>query len=414
MIGAVHGPEMRQFRDPDTGVEITQYTTTGRTNRTLYFTNRPFIGDTGLVLFLSDRTGRNEMFALDPRAGRIIQLSALAGQPNLSAVAHPTLPEVYFHDGTTIHKTNVATLKCEPLYRAPAGMRWGILNLNHPDYLALECIEQRSRLERFDAPAGQFVPANASMETWHRRPNSVLYRMNLRTGAAEAVWGEHKQLTHVQLSPTNPDLMIYSSWRGYGDHRCYLLNCRQSGHQPPVGLFPESATARGGHECFTRRGNVALQWMEGDLREGQSNPLYHAVADLSRLPDAPGSAGAAPVRKYLLPERNDCLWHHFALSQDETWGVHDRWIAAPDKTASNSWLSLFRHQDDQPQTIVRRLCRHDAVTGDWLNIGADGAFEDNDRFFWYTSFLGGQANICRVDVAPVLDQVRNASDNESV
>src|SRR5690242_7705593 len=104
MVGQVYPSEKTAFRDSETGAEIIQYTNVGATNRTLYFTNRPYVCDGEHVVFLSDRTGRNEMYLLHLQSGKIIQLTDLPGQTNVANCVHPHRPELYFQNKKSLHR----------------------------------------------------------------------------------------------------------------------------------------------------------------------------------------------------------------------------------------------------------------------------------------------------------------------
>ena len=170
-IGRVFGPEKRTFRDPETGAEITQFTSEGKTNRTLYFTNRSYLFDGEHAVFLSDRTGRNEMFLLHLKSGKITQLTDLAGQANVSNCPHPQRPELYFHNRQTLHRVRLDTLKTEELLRAPDGFGFGILNLNAPPWLAFEMIEKVNGVQRL--VNGEWKGMGLGAELRYLRPRSA-------------------------------------------------------------------------------------------------------------------------------------------------------------------------------------------------------------------------------------------------
>jgi oligogalacturonide lyase len=399
MIGTVGPSEKSSFADPETGAEITQYTNVGRTNRTLYFTNRPYVNGGEGIIFLSDRTGRNELFMVETSSGKIVQLTDCPGQPNVSSCAHPHRPEVYFTDTSAVYRVGLDRLQTEELVRVDERFRLGILNLNAPPWLVFEATERQPSIACTTRPG-----ARAQREDFYRRPLSLLYRYHVDDNRLECVWSEHKQLTHVQLSPADPDLMIYSSWMGYGDARCYALDLAGPMRQPQP-AFPENAAARATHECFTRRGTLYTQWMEGDFSPEAppgTRHLYHAFRDLSG--GTRGPMDPTVFRKYEIPEQNDSMVHHFTMSRDETWGVHDRLLGAPTFEQTYDHLSIFRHQSDPPQTRIIKLCRIDArlKQQDWLGLGPDVTLTDDDRRATYTSFLGGQANLCQVSLETFL------------
>src|SRR5436190_10941608 len=205
MIGKTYPPEKHEFRDPDTGARIIQYTREGKTNRTLYFTNRPYLADGDHMVFLSDRTGTNQMFLLHLKSGKITQLTDTPGQANVSNCIHPTRPELYFRGERGIYRVNIDTLKTEHLLHPPDGYGFGILNLNSPPWLAFELIQdvpqgvKRIKSQTADGPV---KPNN--FERLFALPTTLIYRYNVDTDELDCVWGEHRMLTHVQISPTDP------------------------------------------------------------------------------------------------------------------------------------------------------------------------------------------------------------------
>jgi oligogalacturonide lyase len=368
----------------------------------LYFTNRPYVCDGEHVVFLSDRTGRNEMFLLHLKSGKISQLTDLEGQRNVSNCIHPQRPELYFHNTKRLFRVRLDPLKTEELLRAPEKTSFGILNLNSPPWLAFEVIEQVEGLSLMKD--GKPVPANLNFEMHHQRPRSLIYRFNVDDGKLECVWGDYQLLTHVQISPTNPDLLIFSDWcGGAGRDRVWYLNLKKRIKAPARPLLGETQTSRGGHECFTRKGNLYLQWMEGDLQEDGEHQLMHAFKFVAGVPIE--QVEQAPFKRYALPEKRGYMGHHYTMSSDEKWGVHDRWITAPSFEENMSWLSVFRHQDAEPQTKVERLCFHNGHKGDRIGLGAELTIDDKDETALYTSFLGGNANVCQVKLGPFVEKL---------
>lgn len=405
MVGQVSPSEKFTFEDPETGARIVQYTQQGKVNRTLYFTNRPYTGDGEHIVFLSDRTGRNEMFLLHLKSGKIVQLTDFAGQPNVSNCIHPSRPELYVRAGQHLHRVNWDTMKSEVLLTAPDGWDLGILNLNSPPWLCFELIEKSGiAIKRGDGNDPMAAKTSfVGNERLYLRDRTLIYRMNVDSGLLECVWGEHKLLTHVQLSPTNPHFLIFSSWGGYGDDRCYGLDVSRCAKVRPVPMFPETDTARGSHECFTRRGNLYIQWMEGDVEPKGNHHLYHGFRPVGEV--NVNNVSRVSFEKYRLPEEQESLIHHFTMSEDETWGVHDRWLTAPTQEENMGWLSVFRHQHDEPQTVVEPLCFHNGAQSDRLNLGANLTLDDSDTWGTYTSFLGGASNVCQVHVTPFVEKL---------
>jgi oligogalacturonide lyase len=408
-VGDVLGSERVQLRDEQTGARITQYTATGKCNRTLYFTNRPYVMDGRAAIFLSNRTGRNELFLVEFDSGKIVQVTDCGVNGNVSSCVHPHRPEVYYSSGTSIWRTRLDTLQAEELLRLPDGFRAGILNMNAAPWLAFECTQIMGRgivRVRTAGDNGQAFPPGkpATNEGFYMRPLTLIYRYNVDADQLDCVWSEHKILTHVQLSPIDPNLVIWSSHYVYhSDDRCYYLDLSQV-KRTPQRMFPaESASARCGHECFTRRGSVYAQWMQGDLRPGHAKTLGHAFRRLhGRRSD---QVHDAPLDIYEIPEKSDWLAHHFTMSEDERWGLHDRWPAAPTPAQNMQHLSLFRHQAQQPQSIFTPVCWLGDDKGDTITLGAEATLDARDEYALYTSFRRGCEDVCRVDVRPFVEKL---------
>jgi hypothetical protein len=407
----VHPSEKSTFTDPTTGAAITQYTRVGAINRTLYFTNRSWVCDGEHIVFLSDRTGRNEMFLLHRRSGRITQVTDAAGQGNVANCLHPTRPELYFRTESTISRVRLDTLKTEDLLRAPDGFRVGMLDLKGAPWLAFELIEILpqgvTRLRHH--PAGSPPPPPGppgSQELVYRRPLSMICRYHVDDDHFEILWSDHRLLTHVQCSPTNSNLVIFSDCAAYGADRCYWLDASRKVKNVPQPTFPEGPRARAGHEAFTRRGTLYAQWMQGDLERFGQHTLHHVFLHIGDLPlDQLAQRRSERFRQYQLPETGPDLAHHFTMSSDERWGVHDRWLTAPDWRQNMSWLSIFRHQPQHPQTLVEPICFHNGMDGDRKVLGAELAIDDHDELGLYSSFLGGTTNVCEVDLRPFVDRI---------
>jgi len=404
MVGDISPSEKSTFNDPHTGAAITQYTNKGETNRTLYFTNRTYTVNDEYIIFLSDRTGRNEMFALDRKTGKIIQLTDTPGQSNFSNCIHPTRPELYFTDKQRIYRISLDNLKTEELLTAPPGHHFEILNFNAAPWLAVATRESKPRL-RVTRPGVNLKPAVPDYEGYYQRALTIIYRYNVDDDRLECLYSDCKLLSHIQLSPANPDLLIFSSWRGYGEPRMQYVPCGNSQFRDTQPIFPENDRARGSHECFTRKGNLYCQWMEGDFREPGDKDIFHAFLNCSSV--ATWRAHEAPFKRYRLPERDNSLVHHYTVSLDETWLLHDRWIGQPNQEQNVNFMSLIRHQDDEPQTRVERLCFTNSYWDLYrpVGIGPDACLSKDDTRAAYTSWIGQRGNICEVDLRPFIERL---------
>jgi|GEM_PF-4081481 len=402
MVGDVFDSEIQTYNDPDTGAQVTQFTDARAIHRTLYFTSRPYCSDGQHLIFLSNRSGSGtQLYLLDTRAGRFTQVTDKAGDSQCAHVVHPSQPLAYYHDGVTAYVVNLDTFKSEELFRAPDNFRIGLFNLNAPPWLVFELKENVPEMKQIHPGAGLPV----KNEAFYMRPVNLVYRYDIDSHQLHCVWGENKLLQHVQCSPVNPDLLIFSSWRGYGDPRCFYMDMAAGVSSMPRPIFPEGGTARAGHECFTRKGNLYAQWMEGDLRFGREHRLFHCIMDLQGVSTDQSHLGR--FTRHPIPERGDSLVHHYTWSYDETWGVHDRWIETPDAEQSLSYLSVIRHLPDEPYFQSLRLCRVNShpLEEPHRQYGPNLTLTDDDRHATFTKYGDGVAHICQVEVGPLVERL---------
>ena len=94
--------EIKEYKDPKTGVRVRQLTGDGSSNVHPYFTSWAFVGDDAdHTIFLSNRSGAYQWHLLDIPAARLVQLTA--GQkvlPNMACVARSG--RLFYFDGPVL------------------------------------------------------------------------------------------------------------------------------------------------------------------------------------------------------------------------------------------------------------------------------------------------------------------------
>ena len=95
-------PEKKTYKDPSSGVEVTQLTNYRGHSHHFYFTNSGWYDNGQKVLFSSDRNNRTNLFGIHLDSGEIEQLTDLETVPLprelefLRASMNPVKDEVYF------------------------------------------------------------------------------------------------------------------------------------------------------------------------------------------------------------------------------------------------------------------------------------------------------------------------------
>lgn len=95
--------ELRRHRDPATGVEVLQLTAGDAISHPTYFLQSSFTPDGRTLLFVSNRTGNWQLFAITPFPdGPVRQLTAAAAIHPFSPAIHPDGRRVFFVRGASV------------------------------------------------------------------------------------------------------------------------------------------------------------------------------------------------------------------------------------------------------------------------------------------------------------------------
>jgi len=135
-IGEEFPAEWREFRDPETGRQLTQLTTGRGNSWPLYYFTPSITADQRYLIFHSERSGWVQLYRLDMETGRIVQLTdghtEDSGWPmwcewrlrgiytHLSAL-NRTSNEVWYFQDDEIRATNVRTLANRLVATLPPG-----------------------------------------------------------------------------------------------------------------------------------------------------------------------------------------------------------------------------------------------------------------------------------------------------
>ena len=109
--GRQYPSELRHHRDPATGVEVLQMTDAAAISHASYFLQSSFTPDGRTLLFISNRTGSWQLFAITPYPGGLIrQLTGAAPIHPFSPAIHADGQRVFFVRGGAIWRIDIETL----------------------------------------------------------------------------------------------------------------------------------------------------------------------------------------------------------------------------------------------------------------------------------------------------------------
>ncbi len=206
--------EKKTYKDPCSGLSVTQLTDYKGHSHHFYFTNPGWYEDGRKLLFGSDRENRTNLFGVDLEAGEIEQLTDLEPVPPprelhfLTACLNPVRDEVYFWHDLQLVALDIPSRKTRVLFEVEA--RWCVSMTNcsaDGRHVYFGCYEDLSAKIHTDLLRGLVGFA----ETWAARPLSQIIEVAVDgSGDRDRVVYEEKiWIGHVNTSPTHAGLLTY-------------------------------------------------------------------------------------------------------------------------------------------------------------------------------------------------------------
>jgi oligogalacturonide lyase len=368
--------EIKEYKDPKTGARVRRLTGDGSSNVHPYFTSWSFVGDNAdHAVFASNRSGAYQWHLLEIPTGRLVQLTA-GGRlsPNMACVARDG--RLFYFDGPVLHSVRTDTLEDRELYRVPAGFKPALPTCSADgNYVAFAYCQETA----LSTETGRIY---ATMhERYYQHPHSVVMRIDTRSGAAVAAWGEPTWISHTLIHPTQPNLILFCHEGGGTcvDQRMWMVNLEDVQMRKAAPLYPQRPGESCVHEYFTQQGDVGFQY---SLDRAGHREEYNAFI----RPDGTW------IRQYLFPGQRP---GHIQSNSDNTLVVGDRaYLNANDKEGGQ-YLGLMTHANGRVQ--VRRLAWHGTS---WLTQNSHGhpSFSPDDRWVVYNSDVEKSDNVYVADV----------------
>ncbi|MFW5995033.1 MAG: oligogalacturonate lyase family protein [Spirochaetia bacterium] len=180
-----------------------------------YFTDPCWFNDGRSLLFTSDRNGESNLFRYDLDIARITQLTELSGRHRENERVFDYRPQAawsevngrcYFWWCNVLYELNVDTCEQHAIYEAPGDTLLGIHAITSADGRYV-CNAMRERVER-DEPGLEY-PYHKFPELLPSRPRTQILRIDVQTGDCETVFEDQRFITHVNLSPTLPEILTF-------------------------------------------------------------------------------------------------------------------------------------------------------------------------------------------------------------
>jgi len=316
--------------DPDSGAKITFVTTNPSNDTNLYFHDRCWLQKGELMLFMSDRDGRYEIYGYVASTGELVRLN----HPGDDAAGNPVASK----NGTTVF-----VVKNKAIYTWEVTMRMG----------------HKTRVEISEKKLYDFPPDALPFHSLNENADGSLLSygyvldakhhvgvVNLKTGTSEVIASVDFNVQHVQFHWTDPNVLSIA--RGYGTDTANTspynpdepAQCRiWFIHVPAKTLTPAFYQVPGElvtHECWWTENRITF--IGGHRKE----EAHVKVLDLNtnRI-SIIGAGGWLPgVEAKPLSAVN---WWHASGSPDGRWVAADNW---------HGIIALFNAQTTRMHTLT--------------------------------------------------------------
>jgi oligogalacturonide lyase len=375
----------------------------------LYFTSSSLSEDDRWLIFISDRSGQPNLFALDQLNGEVRQLTDNAegylksyvyfdGIPNrglgkASVSLHAPSGTVYYIQGDEIRAVGLDG-QMRVLARVPAGQVTAFTHVSQDGTRLVVPTTDARALE-----AERLVKGRPDYDIDERVQReglvSTLHVYDTRSGAQ--LLGERVArawITHVQFCPTDNDLILYNhEWPGdCGIRRVWLFNARSGEH---TRMRSEGA------------GRSKADWVCHEVwdKDGQTIVYHGGFNDGAYFVGKVARDGSRRVEIGFPPEYRK--YGHFNLnhagllvgdgyyqeSEVQTQpGLRDEW-------RGGEWISLQSMDWERGAMVWQPLCKHGST---WENQDCHPhpIFNHAGTAVYFTSNVSGRRAIYRIDLAP--------------
>ncbi|SFL58433.1 Oligogalacturonate lyase [Paenibacillus sp. 1_12] len=377
MKGDVYVSSITKKTDELTGTELIQLTDNSGDTYHPYFTKTLIDLNNEYMLLGSNRTGAWQLYTLRLRDGQMVQITESIGIQPFNSVLDAKHHKVYYFANRTLKCVRLDNLEEDELMEIPEGFKPSDMSItNEGDFLSF------SYVEKIDLSTETTKIYSAMRETFFRKPTSVIIRFDVAKKMPFAVWGEHRWISHVNISPLDPNLILFcheGPWHLV--HRMWTARVDRDEVLPLIDQRP--GLEKIGHEFFTASGRIGAQYSYRD-RIGDE---FYKHGDIFVNADGTGE------RRYYYPYTRPS---HIQLNYEETLGVGDRAPIRKEMKDHGNYIALLKYEGESVQ--VGLLCKHETSWRTQVSH-PHPIFTRDDQYVIFSSDRGGKANVymARVD-----------------
>lgn len=370
-IGQLYKGSPLHYKDEVTGYEIIRLSNNEGNTVHPYFTQPLFTADGKYLLTASDRTGSWQLYLMEVANGNMLQLTDEPGIYFQTALIDANRKIAYYWAFDVLKSVDCNTFETREHYRLPKGFGPGALcitadgqyvDLNYSENLELSTV------------TGTLY--SGMSETLFRHPASVVMRVDVLNGGANALWGEHEWISHIITSPVDKNIVVFNH-EGHWHlvQRTWVVNASTMEVWPIVET--KRYLERAGHEFFTKKGNICTQY---GRRDTPTSPWK--CADLFIAPDG-GNMRKFEYRPGTKPA-------HVQVNSTETYGIADGAFMIDGPKDGSRYMSMVKYEDGLARQQL--LCVHD-TSWKTQHSHPHPIFAPNDQAVIFGTDRGGLSNV---------------------
>lgn len=348
--GQTYSSEVKALKDKKTGAPIRQMTDHPAISHNLYFSNPSWMPDGKTIVFTSYRSGHPNLFKMDENSGEMTQLTDVEGFGGFAACPAKDGHRVFYNTGGQVRAVNIETLE-ESILADFGESRVGGCSLSADG-------------ERLVTPL-------------QHNGHSAVVSVNTDGSGHRIVREPPRAVGHVQVCPTDPDLILYSSDI---NQRMWEVRIDGSNERP---LFKHDKTVWITHETFLGHTDevIFVHWpyaLRG-IRVGEDKD--RKIAEFNTWHPSPSPDGSRIVCDTTCPDIG------LQLINPET-GEHKTLCYPRSSNGGTQWAETVPADDDKVQA--------DTYGPQWSH--PHPSFRPDGKRVIYTSDQTGSSQIYVVEV----------------
>lgn len=290
-VGRLMPSEKSEYIDERTGAAVTVLTRSTADDNKIYQTHPNWLADGGHIVFVSNRTGENHLYALNEDSGAIIQLTD--GAPVAQAELDRRSNAVFYPQGDYVIRADAGRIAGDALDGTPGPAE----SYETGRWRFPESWETRD-LPTLDADGKSLYfcsRTRGSENDW------FLGRLDLETGEWSRWLGVGFKPGHIQANPVIPGRIAF---------------CHETGGDAPQRMWVLEPGAR---RALPFGSEGPDEWITHEIWLGASR-MAHTLATPGGRPSGIGIVRWPDMRRETLLEGP---WWHVAASPDQRWFAAD-------------------------------------------------------------------------------------------